>query len=388
MFKKLNFMAAFMLLTLVQLFANPILNDPTKAYSMPLLTKTANGDVLFSWTEKDQAGMVGFCFSVSKDLGKTFSDKKIIYSGTGIGNSRLMRAKLLVKKDGSLVAVFSNRGNANNGKRTLDIVYCTSKDQGNTWTAPQSVDSDPTTGNVKGFFDAVVLPNDEIAVAYLKDVAGSTKHEERDLRLVLTKNGVFQPEKVIDPVVCDCCNISLLIDAKGALNIYYRDNNDEIRDMATMTSTDNGLTFSKSQILHNDQWKINGCPHSGAISTVFGQSALITWFSGAESEKGIRLVTQEGKKLAVINDPFAKNAYVAADAKNAVFMWEQNNAQNITQIAYKTINANKVSETYWIKEAENVTNSAGLLAGNQLLVVYEVRNENGKNSINWSKINL
>lgn len=388
MFKKLNFMAAFMLLTFTQLFANPILNDPTKAYSMPLLTKTANGDVLFSWTEKDQAGMVGFCFSVSKDLGKTFSDKKIIYSGTGIGNSRLMRAKLLVKKDGSLVAVFSNRGNANNGKRTLDIVYCTSKDQGNTWTAPQSVDSDPTTGNVKGFFDAVVLPNDEIAVAYLKDVAGSTKHEERDLRLVLTKNGVFQPEKVIDPVVCDCCNISLLIDAKGALNIYYRDNNDEIRDMATMTSTDNGLTFSKSQILHNDQWKINGCPHSGAISTVFGQSALITWFSGAESEKGIRLVTQEGKKLAVINDPFAKNAYVAADAKNAVFMWEQNNAQNITQIAYKTINANKVSETYWIKEAENVTNSAGLLAGNQLLVVYEVRNENGKNSINWSKINL
>lgn len=388
MFKKLNFMAAFMLLTLVQLFANPILNDPTKAYSMPLLTKTANGDVLFSWTEKDQAGMVGFCFSVSKDLGKTFSNKKIIYSGTGIGNSRLMRAKLLVKKDGSLVAVFSNRGNANNGKRTLDIVYCTSKDQGNTWTAPQSVDSDPTTGNVKGFFDAVVLPNDEIAVAYLKDVAGSTKHEERDLRLVLTKNGVFQPEKVIDPVVCDCCNISLLIDAKGALNIYYRDNNDEIRDMATMTSTDNGLTFSKSQILHNDQWKINGCPHSGAISTVFGQSALITWFSGAESEKGIRLVTQEGKKLAVINDPFAKNAYVAADAKNAVFMWEQNNAQNITQIAYKTINANKVSETYWIKEAENATNSAGLLAGNQLLVVYEVRNENGKNSINWSKINL
>jgi transcriptional regulator NrdR family protein len=39
----------------------------------------------------------------SKDNGKTFSEKKTIYSGTGIGNSRMMRAKVLSKKDGSFV---------------------------------------------------------------------------------------------------------------------------------------------------------------------------------------------------------------------------------------------------------------------------------------------
>ena len=127
--------------------------DTSKSYTMPLLALTQTGDVLLSWTEKD----------------------------------------------GSLVAVFSNRSDAptpttqeGRGRgRSLDIVYCTSKDGGATWTTPQSVDTDPTKGIVRGFFDAVVLPNDEIAVAYLKDVKGSTKHEERDLRLVLTKNSVF-----------------------------------------------------------------------------------------------------------------------------------------------------------------------------------------------------
>ncbi|MEN9611692.1 MAG: hypothetical protein RLZZ628_2506, partial [Bacteroidota bacterium] len=286
-----------------------------KNYSMPLLTKTPKDEILLSWTEKIGQDTTVFCFSTSKDKGKTFSAAKTIYAGTGIGNSRLMRAKVLAKKDGSLVAVFFNRadapkGNAQGGRgrggRSGEIVYCVSKDNGLTWTTPQSVDSDPTKGIMRGFFDAVLMANDEIAVAYLKDVKGSTKHEERDLRLVTTKNGVFQPEKLIDPVVCDCCNINLLVDANGALNVYYRDNNDDIRDIARMTSADFGETFSKSQIVYPDGWKIRGCPHNGAVSSVQGKSALIAWYSGAETASGIRLVTQEGKKLLVLNEPTVK----------------------------------------------------------------------------------
>lgn len=294
--------------------------DSTKAYAMPLLAQTLKGEVMLSWTEKNAEGVTSFCVAFSKDKGKTFSDKKVIFAGMGIANSRMMRAKVLTKKDGSLVAVFSNRGESvapvqaqptapqgvRGGGRSSNIVYCVSKDGGSTWTSPVSVDSDPTQGIVRGFFDAIVLPNDEIAIAYLKDVANSTKHEERDLRMVVTKNGAFQPERVIDPVVCDCCPINMLMDANGALNIVYRDNNDDIRDMAKMVSTDNAETFSTSQILHHDDWKIKGCPHSGAVSSTSGKGALFAWYSGTEKESGIRLVNNEGKKLLVLNDPSAK----------------------------------------------------------------------------------
>ena len=386
--------------------------DTAKTYAMPLLTQTPKGEVMLSWTEKDTAGVTAFCVAFSKDKGKTFSEKKVIYAGTGVGNSRLMRAKILTKRDGSLVAIFSNRtnapvptsnaaahtggthsdkgnasapaGNAQGGKgggRSLDIVYCTSKDGGATWTSPQSVDSDPTKGIVKGFFDAAVLSNDEIAVAYLKDVANSTKHEERDLRLVITKNGVFQPERVIDPVVCDCCNINFLIDANGALNIYYRDNNDDIRDIAKMTSTDNGQTFSKPEIVHNDGWKIAGCPHSGAVSVNYGKTALIAWYSGAETETGFRLVTQEGKKLFVLNDPSVKNPSLMSSPQATAILWEQNVEKDKTQLVYRKINADKTSENLAIEGSTSATNSTGLIIDNQLLMAHEVKKSNKKNGL-------
>jgi hypothetical protein len=383
-------------------FSNVNPDDSTKAYSMPLLAQTPKGDVMLSWTEKDAQGITSFCLAFSKDKGKTFSDKKVIFAGTGVGNSRMMRAKVLTKKDGSLVAVFSNRDAAptaststappqggRGGGRSSNIVYCVSKDGGSTWTTPVSVDSDPKQGIMRGFFDAIVLPNDEIAVAYLKDVANSTKHEERDLRMVVTNNGAFQPEKVIDPVVCDCCPINMLIDAKGALTIVYRDNNDDIRDMAKMISTDNGETFSKSQILHNDQWKISGCPHSGAVSSTSGKGSLFAWFSGADKEKGIRLVNNEGKKLLILDDASAKNAFLMDGSQNQVMLWEQNKPEvNLTQIAFKKINNSNVSETVWVDGSSNGINSTGLVIDNQLLVAYEVKQANKRNSLKVSSVRL
>ncbi len=357
--------------------------DSTKSYSMPLLTQTPNGEILLSWTERNEEGKTDFCLSFSKDKGKTFSTKQIIYSGWGINNSRLMRAKVLAKKDGSLVAVFSNRANAPavkpqqgggrpRGGRSADIVYCVSKDGGATWTNPQNVDTDTTKNIMRGFFDAILMSNDEVAVAYLKDVKGSTKHEERDLRLAITKKGVFQPEKLIDPVVCDCCNINLLVDASGALNVYYRDNNDNIRDIAHMTSKDNGETFSKPQIVHKDGWKINGCPHNGAISSIRGKSALIAWYSGAETETGIRLVTQEGKKLFVVEEASAKNPCLMVSANQSVLLWEQSGNN---PLVFKKINEDKVSETLSVEGSTNATNSTGLIIDNQLLIAHEVKQD-------------
>lgn len=363
----------------------PLGRDTTIAYAMPVLTRLPDKTLLLTWTEKDAADMGTFCMAQSADNGQTFGNRRVIVSGKGISGSRLMRPKVLTRKDGSLVAVFSNRTDVN-GKRAIEVQVSTSTDKGQTWTVPKSADSDHTPC-VRGFFDAVILPNDELAIAYLKDVAGSTKDEERNLRLVLTKNGQFLPERVIDSVVCDCCNISMLVDTKGALNVYYRDNNNDIRDMAQMTSTDNGLTFSKPQVMFADNWKIAGCPHSGAFSTNYGDGTLVTWFSGTEQDKGIRLVTQSGKRLSLANDPSARNGYAATQGNKAVFVWEQNKGTQ-SQIAYQTLTGETVSATNWVGESVNGTNASSLLIDNQAIVVYEVRNTNKRNSLKISRVLL
>lgn len=361
--------------------------DDSKAYTMPLLTLSPKNQVLMSWTEKDDAGLTSLCLSVSNDKGKTFSDKKIVASGYGIGNSRLMKAKILTKKNGTLVAVFMNNPNAvapvpgQRGARGGEVSYSVSEDNGNTWSKIKAVDTDLDKG-MRGFFDAVLLPNDEVAVAYLKDVKNSTKHEERDLRISITKNGVFQAEKLLDAVVCDCCNISLLVDAKGDLNVYYRDNNDDIRDFARMTSTDNGQTFSKPSIVYNDGWKIQGCPHNGAYSAVNGKSAIVSWYSGADKNQGIRLVTQEGKKLTILTDASAKNQTVFGGDKFSLMLWEQNQVNgDKSQLYYSKVSGEKLGETIGIEGTINATNGTALIVDNQLIIAHEVKQDSKKNTL-------
>lgn len=358
---------------------SPIETDPNKTYSMPTLSKTAKGEIMLTWTEKDPQGVSALCLATSAD-GKNFSAKKTVFSSAGINNSRMMRAKVLSKKDGSLVAVFSLRAeaapNANQGGRgggrSSNIVYTVSKDGGNTWTTPANVDSDPKQGIVRGFFDAVVLSNDEIAVAYLKDVANSTKHEERDLRLVISKNGEMQPEKLIDPVVCDCCPISLLIDAKGNLNVIYRDNNNDIRDMARMVSADNGASFSKPEIIFDDKWEIKGCPHSGASSVSTKNEQFYTWFSGTQNgQSGVRLANSSGKLLKVL-DASAKNASITADDKTAVWVWEQTAESGANSVFYSKVMNGKLLDSQIVKDSNGGQNASTLLHNGKVLVAYEI----------------
>lgn len=420
-------------------YANGLFSDTTRAYAVPTLTKTPKGNVALSWTEKDANGVVYFYWAESTDKGKTFGDRKLIFSSAGIGNSRLMRPKLLFKKDGTLAAVFALRGPesgvaqasapqqprpeathagheaapashdhgagqdskpkaegpAKGGSRgggrpsDLQIVYSLSKDQGNTWSPPVPVHTDKAPNIVRGFFDATVLANGELGVAYLNDIQG--KAHQRDLRFVTSTGDRFSAEKILDPFVCDCCNISLLVDTKGTLNLYYRENQDNIRDIAKMTSADNGQTFVKPAILFADNWQINGCPHSGPTSSMGTDSNLIAWFSGTTSSPGIRVVTQQGKRLFVLDEPTAKNAYLVSAPKSSVLLWEQNQTSEAglnSIIAYKNINAAQEPATQFVKNSINGTNASGLVVDNQLVIAYEQKNPNQKNSVGLAQIDL
>ena len=377
----------------------PIALDPTKSYTLPTLATNSKGEVVLYWTEKDPQNLVSLYFSTSKD-GKTFGEKKLVFADAGLGNGRLMRPKLLFKKNGDMVAVFSFRAggatpprdaraaapsqeanHSNHGtqaappqarpKRSSEIRFTVSKDGGSSWTAPTSVDTD-TSKLIRGFFDAVVLPNDEIAVAYLKDVKGSTKHEERDLRLAVSKNGVFQAERLIDPVVCDCCNISMVVDPSGALHMVYRDNNNDVRDMAHIVSKDNGMTFSAPKILYNDKWEIKGCPHSGATSASTKTEQYITWFSGTRNgQSGIRLTNSSGNLLKVL-DANAKNASIAADAKTAVWVWEQTSEAGTTSVFYSKVDNGKLLDGQAVNNSNNGQNASSLAYNGKVLIAYEV----------------
>lgn len=386
--------------------AYPIPTDASRTATTPHLSSLKNKEVMLTWTEKDKSGMQYFYAAFSKDNGKTFLDKKLIYANEGIGSSRLMKPKVHEKGDGTLVAVFGLRGSGNpapqpaaasheghaaghdthaaasqpaaprgGGRpRDMQIVYSYSKDKGATWSAPQTVHQDKTAGVVRGFFDSAVMGNGEIAVAFLQDIPN--KPHSRDMRLVTSRGLTFGNEKVIDDFTCDCCNISLLTDANGYLNVYYRENNDNIRDIAHMVSKDNGKTFGPASILFPDKWQINGCPHSGPTSSALGKGSVIAWYSGTEEDPGLRVVTDKGKRLAVINDPSARNAFLVPTPEASVLLWEQTQTDGEATtyyIAYRKVTADKAQDVQWLKPSQDGHNPSAVYTGNQLLIAYEVQ---------------
>ena len=414
-------------------------SDTTRSYSLPIFTPLANGKAGLSWTEVDKDGVNYFYYATTDQQGKDITSKKVIYASKGLRSSRLMRSKVHAKKDGTLVAVFgfspqaaapavseahpagdhaghshgapatpptpptppkgpataSTNGKPGEGKPAprkgrgpsdLQIVFAESKDGGNTWSEPKRIHEDITLGVLRGFYDSVLMPNDELAVAYLKDTG---KPHERHLHIITTKNGVPQEERLLDSKSCDCCPVNFLVDAQGQVNIYFRANNDNIRDMAKIVSKDNGQTFSAQQIISADNWEINGCPHSGPVSTVGGKDNVIAWFSAAPEKPGVRVATQSGQRLLVL-DPSATNPYLLKSPKGAVMLYEEaatKNDQAISKVTYKAISAtpSKVDVAKTIGEG---TNPTGIVVNNQLWVAYEVKGSNDKTMVKLAQVKL
>lgn len=371
-----------------------LIKEQGLTYSLPAAFTDNTGAVVLAWTEKDAQDKVSFVYARSTDGGKSFGEKKLIYAAPGIGTGRLARPRLLFKKNGDMVAVFSMNPHAqlNTGgekpsrPRESQIHFTVSKDGGNTWSQPQPIHTDLTPNTIRGFFDATIMANDELAVVFLKDIPGQ-KHQ-RDLRIVTTVNGVPQDERVIDPFVCDCCNLGLLTDAEGNLHVYYRENQDDLRDIAKMVSKDNGQTFSGQSWVHRDNWIVRACPHNGPQAIRHGNTNLIVYYSGKEDESGIRLVNQNGNLLDKITDETVRYATLVGDNQKAVVLYTKGNKETGTKIAYKAINNQKVAKEKMAKHAENSANPNGVFVGKKLLLTYELTEDGKSVGIKTELINL
>ena len=66
------------------------------------------------------------------------------------------------------------------------------------------------------------------------------------------------PEERVDGRVCDCCQTALVRTPRGLLTAFRDRSEDEVRDIA-VARFENG-TWSASQVVAPDGWKIDGCP--------------------------------------------------------------------------------------------------------------------------------
>jgi hypothetical protein len=111
--------------------------------------------------------------------------------------------------------------------------------------------------------------------------------------------------------------------------IAYRDRSaDEVRDIAVVRQTASG--WSKPWLVHNDGWKIAGCPVNGPQLDARGKRVAAAWFSAAgESGRAYVAFSDDAGKTfgapVVIDDgkPIGRMDVVMLDDDTAVVTWSE-----------------------------------------------------------------
>jgi hypothetical protein len=255
----------------------------TSEGSCPYLTKDEKGNIVLSWIKKQDSVNSVFCYATSKDEGKTFG-KIIEIPGSGnIHPHGENLPKIVFGENGEIVAAWPS-ANPNPKNAYSDLVYYSqSFDNGNTWTKAKRLVND-TAGYDQRYFDLALLKNGNIAISWL-DNRKKIKGEGSALYFAETNgNSGFENERLVSEPCCPCCRTDLFVDSKNNIHVLYRGIiNDSIRDMEHAISSDNGKTFSTPERISDDNWAINGCPHTGPAMTENKDGIQFTWFTGGNN---------------------------------------------------------------------------------------------------------
>jgi len=94
--------------------------------------------------------------------------------------------------------------------------------------------------------------------------------------------GTVRASFLIDDRVCECCPTTG-VETDDGLLIAYRDRTDDnIRNISLARYDDEG--WSESYTLHDDGWRLDGCPVNGPSLAAHGDTVVVSWFTAAENE--------------------------------------------------------------------------------------------------------
>ena len=261
----------------------------------PYFTTTAMGEPALSWVRMVNDSSAEFCYAISRD-GKTFDKPVVIPGSENILPHGENLPKIVFKPSGEIIALWGASANDERNKYAGRVFYAQSFDDGASWSKPQPLVND-TAGYDQRYYDVSVLPNGEAAIIWL-DNRSITDNEGSALYYAVTDggDGFTQAHRVSEPC-CPCCRTDLFIDKAGGIHALYRGIvQDSIRDMVHIVSTDGGKTFSAPQRISEDNWVINGCPHTGPSMTENESGLHFAWFTGGKKAGSFYTASTDGGK--------------------------------------------------------------------------------------------
>ncbi len=294
----------------------------------PYISRGINQELILNWTEEIDTSKTSILkYKVFDAKKQQFGKEIIVTSSKGLQSHHESMPKVTRAADGVLYAVF--RFTTPNSKRRFagSIYYSVSKDNGVTWSKKKKLVDDEQAQS-QSFYDLTLLPDGELGLTWLdsrkmeKDKDGSTLYFAKT-----NPNLGFVDETPIAGSTCQCCRTDIYVDNDDKIHVAFRNiSNGSIRDMYQVVSKNNGISFSLPEPLGSDNWKIDGCPHTGPSLGSSEKDVSVAWFTGAESGAGIfyeklsdnsslfnnkQLITESGRhpQMVISNDGTANIVY-------------------------------------------------------------------------------
>jgi hypothetical protein len=160
------------------------------------------------------------------------------------------------------------------------IKLARSSDGGASWSAP--VSPHPIMPREFGFVSMLPLADGTARVAWLD---GRRKGETELRAATVTVAGALDAEQVVDSRVCDCCQTSMAMTARGPVVVYRDRSAAEIRDIAFAAP----VAGAQSTLIHNDAWHMAGCPVNGPRIEAHGTHAAVAWYTAAGGKPAVNV---------------------------------------------------------------------------------------------------
>ncbi|ADJ29542.1 BNR repeat-containing protein [Nitrosococcus watsonii C-113] len=256
----------------------PEIETPTPVGSRQhQLNQTAQGQLLLSWVERGERG--GQLRFAVLETGGWSTPQTVV----AVRRKLAAAPVVLGLRNGALAAAWIVSTEQEDDPFGAELYLSRSTDGGGSWSKPLQ----PYSGEAR-IYDA------QMSLAALDDgrlalVWTDQRHKPERYQLMaalLDTMGKPGPEIVLDKDVCSCCNTRTIAQGDTLWTAYRDHRGGEVRDIALVRWSSAGP--SQANIVHDDQWVIEGCPSNGPAVARRDGLTMVSWFTAADGVGRVR----------------------------------------------------------------------------------------------------
>ncbi|MCC5940078.1 MAG: hypothetical protein JJU37_00905 [Balneolaceae bacterium] len=149
-----------------------------------------------------------------------------------------------------------------------------------------------------GFVSMQPLSDDKVLAIWLDgrntDGRGHGEYDDPEMAMTLrsaevSADGEITRKRVIDAMVCDCCQTDLVPVEDGFVAVYRGRSDGEVRDILISRYSLEEGEWSEPENVHSDGWEISACPVNGPRVVSNGNRVAVAWFTEADDERKVLL---------------------------------------------------------------------------------------------------